>query len=73
MNQKINDTDKNQPAVRTCAVVAVIFLVCLYLSTLLAAIFDCSADRSVFRFLLFCSLVLPILMYVFLMLARLKK
>lgn len=67
-------TDKKHPArTRSLAIIAVILLVCLYLATLLAAVFDSSADKGVFKFLLFCSLVFPVLLYVFLMLSRLRK
>ncbi len=70
MNER--STEKKD-SVRVFAIISVVLLVCLYLATLLAAIFDHSAEKSIFRFLLFCSLVLPILFYVFLMLSRLKK
>ncbi len=70
MNER--STEKKD-SVRVLAIVSVIFLICLYLATLLAAIFDHSAEKSIFRFLLFCSLVLPVLLYIFLMLSRLKK
>lgn len=65
-----NTPDKKR---RILAWVMIILLVCLYLVTLLAAVFDSSADRSLFKFCLFCSLVFPILLYVFLMLSRLNK
>ncbi len=68
MNER--STEKKD-SVRVLAIVSVIFLICLYLATLLAAIFDHSAEKSIF--LLFCSLVLPVLLYIFLMLSRLKK
>ncbi len=70
MNER--STEKKD-SVRVFSIVAVIFLVCLYLATLLAAIFDHSAEKSIFRLLLFCSLVLPVLLYVFIMFSRMKK
>lgn len=66
------NTDR-QKSRRVLAWILAILLVCLYLVTLLAAIFDHSADRNIFKLCLFCSLVFPILIYVFLMLSRLKK
>lgn len=58
---------------RILAWIAAGFLVCLYLLTLLAALFDSSPDRSLFKLSVFCSLVFPILIYIFLLLSRLRK
>ena len=58
---------------RILAWIAIVLLVCMYLITLLAAIFDHSADRHIFKLCIFCSLVFPLLIYAFLMLLRLRK
>lgn len=65
-----NTPNKNR---RILAWIAIILLVCMYLVTLLAAIFDHSADRHIFKLCIFCSLVFPLLIYAFLMLLRLRK
>ncbi|MBP3543700.1 MAG: hypothetical protein J6J86_05690 [Lachnospiraceae bacterium] len=58
---------------RILAWISIILLVCLYVGTLFAAIFDHSADRHIFKLCIFCSLVFPLLIYAFLMLLRLRK
>lgn len=65
-----NTPNKNR---RILAWIAIILLVCMYLVTLLAAIFDHSADRHIFKLCIFCSLVFPLLIYALLMLLRLRK
>lgn len=56
---------------RILSLAIVIFLAALYLLTLLSAIFDRSRTRALFNACIFSTLVLPILLYAYLLIYRL--
>ena len=53
------------------SLIIVILLITLYLLTLLAAIFDRSETKSLFQASLFCTFVIPILLYTYLFIYKL--
>lgn len=51
----------------------IVFLLGLYALTLFAALFDRSETKSLFQASVFCTIVFPVLIYVYLMIYRLFK
>ena len=65
---------KTSPAKRATAVICIIFLVALYLCTLICSLIQTEFARSLLRFSLAATVIVPVLLFVFLKaLERIKK
>lgn len=56
---------KKMNAKRIAALIAIILLAALYVVTLLVAIFDQSASGNLFKICLICTVVVPVLAWIF--------
>ncbi|WP_167956974.1 hypothetical protein [Anaerosporobacter faecicola] len=59
-----------QKSKRILAIIGIVFLVGLYVVTLISAIFATKTSASLFKASLFCTIVIPICLYVYMMLCR---
>lgn len=64
---------KNKKFQRILALLLVAALVCLYLLTLIAALFDRSESQGLFKASVFCTIAVPVLLYVYVLIYRLNK
>ena len=61
----MNKNMKKMNAKRIAALTAVVLLVAMYVITLIVAIFDTSASGQLFKACLICTVVVPVLAWVF--------
>lgn len=65
---------KTSPVKRAAAVICIIFLVALYLCALICSLIQTEFARSLLRFSLAATVIVPVLLFVFLKaLERIKK
>ncbi|WP_312493542.1 hypothetical protein [Anaerosporobacter sp.] len=59
-----------QKSKRILAITGIIILVGLYVVSLISAIFATEASATLFKVSIFCTIVVPLLLYVYMMLCR---
>lgn len=59
-----------QKSKRILAIIGIVILVGLYVVSLISAIFATEASATLFKVSIFCTVVIPILLYVYMMLCR---
>ena len=60
-------------AKQTAAIISIILLVGMYVLTLVFAIFDRSETMALLKTSVYCSIVVPVFLYIFLLITRLVK
>ncbi len=55
---------------RILAIIGIVLLVGLYVVSLISAIFVTEASATLFKVSIFCTIVIPLLIYVYMMLCR---
>lgn len=55
---------------RILAIIGIVFLVGLYVVSLISAIFVTEASATLFKVSIFCTIVIPLLLYAYMMLCR---
>lgn len=59
-----------QKSKRILAITGIVILVGLYVVSLISAIFATEASATLFKVSIFCTIVVPLLLYVYMMLCR---
>lgn len=72
-NKNENKNEKRPKSQRILAIVGVIFLVSLYVVTLLSGIFTTPATKGLFMACIFSTVAIPIMIYAYMLIYKILK